>query len=337
MVITHRNVLANLVPIETEIAKYRRWARPVLPLRLLNLLPLSHMFGQALAAFIPPMLPATVIFLRGQHPADVVAAIRSRRVSVLVCVPKMLDLLRGRVCRVVAGANDPPRPGRWPWRWWQYRRLHRHFRAVVLERRRRRRAARRRVGGVLGGAGVRGDPGLRPDRDGTNRDALASVQDPRRIGGDAHCRRRSGRCARRRDPGPWRERHARLLRRVRCCHRRRLAAHRRPGRDRRGRTGLHPRPQEGRDRRRRRHQGVPRGCRARRPGPGQRARTPRPSASRPTRRWANGCTWCWRWIRASIPTASSARPMRAWSRIRRSTSHISGRSRRCRAPRAPAS
>lgn len=49
VVITHRNVLANIVPVEREIRKYRAWARPVFPLRFLNLLPLSHMFGQAMA------------------------------------------------------------------------------------------------------------------------------------------------------------------------------------------------------------------------------------------------------------------------------------------------
>ncbi len=127
VVITHRNVLANVVPVEREIAKYRRWARPALPLRLLNLLPLSHMFGQALAAFIPPLLPATVIFVRGQHPEDVMTTIRRRRVNALVCVPKMLELLRGHVVRTVPGASEPPRPGHWVRRWWQYRRLHRRF------------------------------------------------------------------------------------------------------------------------------------------------------------------------------------------------------------------
>ena len=43
VVITHRNILANVVPIEKEVAKYRQWAKPFLPIRFLNLLPLSHM------------------------------------------------------------------------------------------------------------------------------------------------------------------------------------------------------------------------------------------------------------------------------------------------------
>ncbi|MGH9348890.1 MAG: AMP-binding protein, partial [Vicinamibacterales bacterium] len=49
VVIRHRNVLANIVPVEREVAKYRPYAWPFLPLRFLNLLPLSHLFGQSLA------------------------------------------------------------------------------------------------------------------------------------------------------------------------------------------------------------------------------------------------------------------------------------------------
>ena len=84
--------------------KYRAWARPVFPLRFLNLLPLSHMFGQAMATFIPPMLPGIVIFMRGYNPADIVALIKRRRVSVLVSVPKILDVLRAHVLRAAPDA-----------------------------------------------------------------------------------------------------------------------------------------------------------------------------------------------------------------------------------------
>ena len=89
VVITHRNVLANIVPIEREVAKYRRYMRPFLPIRFLNLLPLSHMFGQAMATFIPPMLPGVVVFTRSYAPEDIVRQIQARRISVLVCVPKI--------------------------------------------------------------------------------------------------------------------------------------------------------------------------------------------------------------------------------------------------------
>ena len=36
----HRNIVANLKPFKDEIDKYRNWARPFQPIRILNLLPL---------------------------------------------------------------------------------------------------------------------------------------------------------------------------------------------------------------------------------------------------------------------------------------------------------
>ena len=44
------------MPVEREILKYRKYSRPFSPIRFLNLLPLSHMFGQSMATFVPPML-----------------------------------------------------------------------------------------------------------------------------------------------------------------------------------------------------------------------------------------------------------------------------------------
>jgi long-chain acyl-CoA synthetase len=149
VVITHRNVLANIVPVEQEVLKYRKWGKPFFPLRFLNLLPLSHMFGQAMATFIPPMLPGTVIFMRGYNPAEIVAQIKRRKVSVLVSVPKILDVLKDHVTRVFGapdrlafrpadGARAQPADGTRGFqpgvkkehvglRWWRYRKIHRAF------------------------------------------------------------------------------------------------------------------------------------------------------------------------------------------------------------------
>jgi long-chain acyl-CoA synthetase len=134
VVITHRNVLANIVPVEREVLKYRKWGRPFFPLRFLNLLPLSHMFGQAMATFIPPMLPGVVVFMRGYNPAEIAAQIKSRRISVLVSVPKILDVLREHVARVrgpqadaAAGAYSTNGYVRIGQRWWRHRDVHRAF------------------------------------------------------------------------------------------------------------------------------------------------------------------------------------------------------------------
>jgi long-chain acyl-CoA synthetase len=128
VVITHRNILANIVPIEREVAKYRQWARPFLPIRFLNLLPLSHMFGQAMGTFVPPMLPGLVLFTRSYSPDDIIRQIHDRRVSVLVCVPKMLEVLKEHLVRVAPDTAEPPaRQMHWTARWWKYRHVHRMF------------------------------------------------------------------------------------------------------------------------------------------------------------------------------------------------------------------
>jgi long-chain acyl-CoA synthetase len=133
VVITHRNVLANIVPVEREVLKYRKWGTPFFPLRFLNLLPLSHMFGQALATFIPPMLPGVVVFMRGYNPAEIIEQIRKRRISVLVSVPKVLDVLKDHVARTFGGDDvarrlqPSVRKEHVALRWWRYRRIHRAF------------------------------------------------------------------------------------------------------------------------------------------------------------------------------------------------------------------
>ena len=51
--LTHRNLLANLNPLERGMQKYLRWQWTVHPLRFLSLVPLSHVFGQFMGLFVP--------------------------------------------------------------------------------------------------------------------------------------------------------------------------------------------------------------------------------------------------------------------------------------------
>lgn len=128
VVITHRNILANTVPVEREIEKYRKYARPFSPIRFLNLLPLSHMFGQAMAIFIPPMLGGTVVFQRSHAPVEIIRQIRARRISVLVSVPKILEVLKEYLAGALPDTLTPaPKGEKFWWRWWRYRQAHRLF------------------------------------------------------------------------------------------------------------------------------------------------------------------------------------------------------------------
>src|SRR5688572_1626681 len=97
--LTDRNILANIDPIEEELRRYGTYLKPLAPIRFLNLLPLSHMFGQSMATFMPPLVSGTVVFSRGYNPPEIVRQIKNRRVSVLVCVPKVLEVLKEHIER----------------------------------------------------------------------------------------------------------------------------------------------------------------------------------------------------------------------------------------------
>ncbi|HWE49200.1 MAG TPA: AMP-binding protein [Bryobacteraceae bacterium] len=125
--ITHRNILANLKPIDEGVNKYRKYMGPFKPIRFLNLLPLSHMFGQSMAAFIPAIVEGDVFFTSGYTPRDILRLIHRRRISVLVCVPQMLGLLRTEIENAFPESKEPRRGAKWYAGWWQYRRVHRRF------------------------------------------------------------------------------------------------------------------------------------------------------------------------------------------------------------------
>ncbi|MGE0461980.1 MAG: AMP-binding protein [Vicinamibacterales bacterium] len=127
VVVRHKNIMANLVPVAREVAKYKRYARPLLPLRFLNLLPLSHLFGQALATTIPPLVDGTVVFMRSFNPHDIVQRVHEWRISIIVCVPKILEVLRDHVLRIDPAAASPPTGLPMTRRWWRYRAIHRAF------------------------------------------------------------------------------------------------------------------------------------------------------------------------------------------------------------------
>ncbi len=89
---TNRNVLASLDPIEREMQKYLRYERLFHPLRFLHSLPLSHVFGQFMGLWTPALLAAEVHFETQLEPARMIDRIRLERISVLIAVPRSLEL-----------------------------------------------------------------------------------------------------------------------------------------------------------------------------------------------------------------------------------------------------
>jgi len=122
----HRNLCANLRPFDEEIRKYLKFARPFQPIRILDMLPLSHMFGQSLGLFIPVFLEGAAVFTGQLHPSAVVETIRRERVSVLVAVPRLVEQLRSYMERIGVPAARVRTRG---WisiieKWWRFRKVH---------------------------------------------------------------------------------------------------------------------------------------------------------------------------------------------------------------------
>lgn len=133
VVITHGNILANIEPLEREINKYLRYERIFHPLRFLNMLPLSHIFGQLLALFIPPILGAGTIFLDSLSPPELLKTVRRRHVSVLIAVPRVIESLEREIERQfeMSGRIEQFRKNiiasekeHFLLRWWRFRRIH---------------------------------------------------------------------------------------------------------------------------------------------------------------------------------------------------------------------
>lgn len=128
--LTHRNLLANLTPIEKEFRNYARWERLVHPLRFLCLLPLSHVFGQLMGIFVPQIVRGEVHFLESYKPSEIMDVTRKQRINAIVTVPRVLETLREKIL------SDHPDLSRdleaaerrhFLRNWWTFRRVHRRF------------------------------------------------------------------------------------------------------------------------------------------------------------------------------------------------------------------
>jgi len=136
VVLTHGNFLANLEPLERGIDEYRKYERWFHPLRFTTLVPLSHVFGQFMALFVPPLLGATIVFEPSTNPAEIIRNVKRERATALIAVPRMLDLVQGGLER------EQEARGKMEWlrrtlekangrkflrRAWMFSRVHRRF------------------------------------------------------------------------------------------------------------------------------------------------------------------------------------------------------------------
>jgi long-chain acyl-CoA synthetase len=134
VVLTHGNVLATIGPIEEASQRYMRYERLIHPLRILLTLPLSHVFGQTMGLWVPPIYRAELHFQDRLVATTIIQTIRRERISVLAAVPRVLALLKmhlemsmptlaERAAGPLGGATKVP-----VWkRWWRFRDVHKAF------------------------------------------------------------------------------------------------------------------------------------------------------------------------------------------------------------------
>jgi len=127
---THGNILASVAPIELGAKPYLRYERPFHPVRFLHTLPLSHVFGQMMGLWIPPIFAAEVHFEDRLAAPRLIETIHRERISVLAAVPRIFALLKTHL--ELADTTLESRIGAaqaisaWK-RWLRFRDIHRAF------------------------------------------------------------------------------------------------------------------------------------------------------------------------------------------------------------------
>jgi long-chain acyl-CoA synthetase len=136
VVLTHGNFLANMEPLEKGIDPYRKYEKWMHPLRFVSLVPLSHVFGQVMALFVPPLLGATTVYEPSTNPSEIIRTIKRERATALIAVPRMLDGLHAGIERDFEAAGqkawlsrvfDAVQGRKFLRRAWRFRRIHRRF------------------------------------------------------------------------------------------------------------------------------------------------------------------------------------------------------------------
>jgi long-chain acyl-CoA synthetase len=113
VIITHGNILTALEGIERGIDARRRLVRFFSPIGMVSLVPLSHLFGQALGVFIPLILGARVVFSPTRPPRALLKLAKREKAWVMVLVPRHLASIRTHAARMVRPTRGPL-----PRRWW---------------------------------------------------------------------------------------------------------------------------------------------------------------------------------------------------------------------------
>src|SRR4029078_12420447 len=86
------------------------------------------MFGQGLSIFLPPLVNAATVFTTGYNPDQIIAQVQRHGLTLMVTVPRMLEMLYDRIGqRAPRCATPDPAEHTLLVRLWRYRDAHRLF------------------------------------------------------------------------------------------------------------------------------------------------------------------------------------------------------------------
>jgi long-chain acyl-CoA synthetase len=94
VMIAHDNLLATLSAIDRVI--------PPLEHRIVSVLPLSHLFEQAIGLIYALSVGASILYVRSLNPRVIFEALKAHRVTSMILVPQVLDLFWSAIEREVA-------------------------------------------------------------------------------------------------------------------------------------------------------------------------------------------------------------------------------------------
>ena len=94
VMIAHDNLLSTLSAIDRVI--------PPLEHRIISVLPLSHLFEQAIGLIYALSVGASILYVRSLNPRVIFEALRAHRVTSMILVPQVLDLFMSAIEREVA-------------------------------------------------------------------------------------------------------------------------------------------------------------------------------------------------------------------------------------------
>lgn len=98
VMLTHHNIVSNVGMAQIAFP-------PTPDLRLLSILPLSHMFEQTIGLFTPLSGGSSVTYIRSLRPDLIFKAMNEQRITVMACVPQVLELFRSGIEREVSRQN----------------------------------------------------------------------------------------------------------------------------------------------------------------------------------------------------------------------------------------